>query len=210
VSAVTYRDPTYPLQNQEYWERRILRPTKEEALFPGDPIARMERVYDQGYTIVPAELLEELVAWMGSDEVFEVGARCGYLARLLADRGVNIRAVDSREGECTRDPWWERPLYFNVEKIDVRDMESFPGRVILMTWPCQKSDFALQVAQKMQIGQMLLYHGESQGGCCATPEFFDYLRTYFSEVDVQDLDDKGVSDYLMQDRWLCFFKKANH
>jgi hypothetical protein len=209
VSTVAFRDPTYPLQDRAYWERRINRPTKEEALFPGDPNARMERVYDQGYTIVTQELLDGLVDFIGSDEVFEVGAGCGYLSRVLSDRGVNIRAIDSREGECTRDPWWERPLYFNVEKIDVKEMDHLPGSMILMTWPCHKSDFALTVAQKMQRGQFLLYHGEGKGGCTATPEFFDYLRTHFDAIAIDDIDDKGYSDYNMRDHWHCYHKRSN-
>lgn len=209
MSTVALRDPSYPLQDRAYWERRILRPTKEEAMFCGDPIARMERVYDQGYTIVTQELLDGLVELIGSDEVFEVGAGCGYLARVLSDRGVNIRAIDSREGECTREPWWERPLYFNVEKIDVKELDTLPGQIILMTWPCHKSDFALSVAKKLKRGQFLLYHGEHQGGCCATPEFFQFLKTYFDPVDIGDLNDKGYSDYQMHDHWSLWHKRCN-
>ena len=208
MSAITYRDPTYPLLSRAEWERRILRPTSEEARFPGDPDARMKRVYDQGYSIITQELLDSLVDWMGRDEVFEVGAGCGYLARLLSDRGVNIRAIDSQEGECTRQPWWQNPLYFNVEKIDVNDLVELPGQTILMTWPCIGTDFALNVAKKMKVGQFLIYHGESRGGCTANESFFRYLKNHFDVVDTSDMDDHGISDYGMRDHWSAYCKRS--
>lgn len=204
MSAVSFRSPTYPLLTSAEWEEKI----QTSGLFPGDPRVRLERVYDTGYSVVSSELLDELVKFIDGSSVFEVGAGSGYLARLLADRGISVRAIDHQEGPNTREEWWSRQLYFDVEKIDQSVFEEFPAEIVLMAWPCLYSNFSLEVAQKLKRGQILLYHGESQGGCTATPKFFEYLRNGpFHQLRTDDMDDAGVSEVLMQDHWNAYIKR---
>lgn len=167
---------------------------------------RYDRLLSTCYPIITIEMLDRLVLELLNDQVLEVGAGSGYLARLLHDRGIDIRAIDSRRGPNTRFPWWENPQYFNVEQIDVNDLDISTYGTILMTWPCM-SDFALQVAQKMAKRQFLIYHGEPRGGCCANKEFFDYLSSNFQVLDVEELDDLSIPDPInLFEGWSAFIK----
>lgn len=204
MSTIAFRDPTYPILTRAEWAQRINCPPT----YPGDPNARLTRIYDTGYSVVTAELLDRLVEFIGQDTVLEVGAGSGYLARLLSDRGVKITAIDSQEGPNTREPWWQQPLYYPVEKKDVRQLQSFDEGIILLAWPCMNSDFSVHVLRKMVKGQILIYNGESDGGCTATPEFFAELHGGdFVPLYVDDIDDAGISEHLQCDYWSAFIKQ---
>lgn len=204
MSAIALRDPVYPLLTAAEWE-----PELRKGQFPGDPIVRLERIHNTGYTVLSSELLDELLKFIGTSSVFEVGAGSGYLSRVLADHGVDVvGAIDSQDGNNTRDEWWDRPRYFDVQKVKVEDLDGLPGEIILMTWPCM-SDFAFNVIQKMRPGQFLLYHGESKGGCTANARFFDRLeKGPFVRVNTDAIEDQEISEIGQLDRWSAYYRQS--
>jgi SAM-dependent methyltransferase len=136
----------------------------------------MERIHNTCYPIISQELLDQLVKFVGDLSVLDIGAGTGYLARLLHDRGINVRAIDHRKGPNTRDLWWGRQLYYNVEDVDALTLSEFDADIVLMTWPCMRTTFGEHVAKKLKPKQFLLYQGEPRGGCTGTNEFLILSR----------------------------------
>lgn len=198
---------SYPIFSREEW-KALLYPMGLR-----DEIYRQEtHIPDKGFPIITRELVEVLRQLVGSEEVFEVGAGTGYLARALSDQGVNIRAIDSQQGICTRETWWEGSLYFNVEKRDHTEFDVFPGRYVIMSWPCYDSDFALEVARKIQPEQFLIYQGEGRGGCTGNDAFFDYLsdktlaHRFYPCRNSDSLNDATLNFSGLSDWWKVYYR----
>lgn len=201
LDLTAFKQPA-PLLTRQEWEEKL-----QGNLFKLTT-ARQQRILEEGFPIITRESLDELVRYIGTDTVFEVGAGTGYLARLLHDRGVIVSAVDSKEGRCTRQQWWEegRTPYFPIDFIDATKLATLPGDIVLMSWPCYDSNYAYEIARKLLPGQVLLYQGESRGGCCATNEFFDYLNygNRFIRENLDDLEDAHIADCDVNDNWMAW------
>lgn len=199
---------SYPILSRNEWQDLLQQIGWADTTYRQDV-----HIPTKGFPIVTREAVEFLANMIGREEAFEVGAGVGYLARLLSDQGVNIRAIDSRKGHSTRAEWWENPLYFNVEEIDHNTLDVFPGRYVIMTWPCYDTDFALEVARKIQPGQFLIYQGDGQGGCTANKEFFLYLKDKTLEHrfrlcgNTDDLNDLSVNFFSQTDWWWIYYRE---
>lgn len=172
-------------------------------------VERDFRIADTGFVPYTQEELTLLTQLISSRRVFEAGAGTGYLARLLSDRGVQIRAIDSQDGPCTQGKWFVDRLYFNVEKIDHNQLEELPGEIILLVWPCYESEFATEVASKLKTGQMLFYRGEGRGGCTASDSFFEILDEQFQHHGGMSNAINGTiyHDAGIHDRWDIYTKR---
>jgi hypothetical protein len=120
--------------------------------------------------------------------IVEVGAGSGYWAWLLRNRGVEIAAYDphpydgrpARENSGPGYRW--RIKWTPIEKGTHRMVKRHPDRALLLIWPNYNNTWA-ERALNLYKGDTVIYIGESQGGCCATDEFF---RTLYSEWDQTD------------------------
>ena len=166
---------------------------------------RRKRIMDTGFCTHSQEIVMALVKLIGDRKVFEVGAGKGHLARLLYDQGVDIRAVDSRAGNSTRPEWWETPNYFDVEHLDATTLDELPGEVILMVWPCWRDKFAEDIARKIKPGQLLLYYGESEGGCTADAGFFKFIYSAMTEQELpEEFNTHSVTYHTLNDYWSAY------
>lgn len=100
----------------------------------------------------------------------DAGSGTGWLSHHLASRGVDITAVDkggedfSRHGQVRI---WKRDqegdaLQYLDESVDA----------VLLCWPHPSTNMATRISRAMRSGQILVYQGESAGGCTAEYEFF--------------------------------------
>lgn len=205
--------PLKPLASRENWLELKPVPTREQWLATGlRNISgrayedRVARIGDIGFCTHSAELVDELVSYIGDRRVLEVGAGTGHLARVLYERGVSICAVDSQDGYCTQESWWKKErLYFDVLKMDATQFPELPGDIVLMVWPCYKTDFAEKIARLIKPGQILLYCGESEGGCTGDYGFFRYLREAFDELPLPDaLHAAHIDFYGLHEHWWAY------
>ncbi len=79
---------------------------------------------------------------------------------------------------------------------------------VLLTWPPYDKPFALQVAQAMLPGQLLVYEGEGAGGCTADIAFFDCMSDvglweWLPEVSSR-LNAVHVTFDGLHDRWMVW------
>ncbi len=190
-----------PVPTREQWLETGLRSISGRAFTD-----RADRIGDIGFCTHSAELVDELVQYIGDRRVLEVGAGTGHLARVLYERGIAICAVDSQKGACTQDSWWTKNrLYFDVLKMDATQFPELPGDIVLMVWPCYKTDFAEKIARLIKPGQILLYCGEPQGGCTGDYGFFKYLREAFDELPLPDaLHAAHIDFYGLHEHWWAY------
>ncbi|WP_060733408.1 hypothetical protein [Burkholderia cenocepacia] len=127
-----------------------------------------------------AKFINELVAFLGSSRVLEVFAGRGYLAAMLAARGVSIKATT----RFAHHDAHENGLYYDVEELDaVSAVRQFSAHsdVLLICWPTV-TPAAVQAAELwgaerdiVYIGEVTSYEKGNLGGC-ATDLFFERMQ----------------------------------
>lgn len=79
---------------------------------------------------------------------------------------------------------------------------------MLLTWPPYEMQFALRVAQGMVPGQLLVYEGESQGGCTGDDAFFEFVsqaKMWEPLTDMaSDLNAVHVTFETSSDHWMVW------
>ena len=74
-------------------------------------------------------------------------------------------------------------FFMDIETLDAANaIIKYSDRNVFMAWPPYDTDTAFQVAKTMLVGKHLIYVGESQGGCNADDDFFNYLDSNFEEI----------------------------
>ena len=137
-----------------------------------------------GFCLVTAEVIDALATLLAGKKVLEAGSGSGWLAARLGERGINILAADWTDYR-TADRSSKRGYPIReVVRLDYHGnaVDLLPGDddTVLLVWPNCETQFAKNVACAMRSGQVLIYEGESEGGCTADEEFFQYLRHSFN------------------------------
>lgn len=123
------------------------------------------------------DFVDELVQFIGARTVLEVFAGNGYLAALLANRGVRITATSLFTGHDAH----ERGVYYDVKElaaVDAVRQEGARHEVLLLSWPTV-TPAALAAVEAWGPGRDVVFVGEitdyAKGhlGGCATDEFFE-------------------------------------
>jgi hypothetical protein len=138
------------------------------------------------WAIVYSGWTDLLAEWIGKRKVLEIMAGYGWLARALADAGVDIIATDDASWN-DRHEKIDKSLY-PIERIDACDaVEKYEREVelLLCSWPPYLDDRILYAADMWQ-GRDFIYIGEDSGGCNASELFFSMFTTY-DEQPVSDI-----------------------
>jgi hypothetical protein len=126
-----------------------------------------------------AAFIDELAAFLRGKAVLEIFAGNGYLAGMLAARGVAITATSVRSSHDAH----EAGFYHPVEDLSAPDAVVTFGdahQVLLMSWPTT-TNAVLQAALLWGADRDIVFIGEmtdyAQGhlGGCATDAFFESI-----------------------------------
>ncbi|QST02144.1 hypothetical protein IMZ31_22085 (plasmid) [Pontibacillus sp. ALD_SL1] len=137
------------------------------------------------YGFVSWRWVKPLSEWLKGKRCLEVMAGRGWLSYALREMGVDVVATDNFSWISGSDVKTE------VEPLEATEAVKKYGAevdIVLMSWPPMSED-AYQVLKTMQDVNpdlLLLYIGESPGGCTANDDFFDH----FQEVDDEEFDEK--------------------
>jgi hypothetical protein len=188
------------LARMDYWD--FMRHPEEfgEASVPYDEAKVAERVEEMlakhdlraqcilrfGFAILTTEVVEVLRHF---SPILEVGAGSGYWAYELQKAGIDCLATDPGTGKygnflrLTRsklnEPMHWTKWWTNVEKLTAAEaIKKYPERNLLMVWPDYDEPWPAE-ALKVYRGDVVLYVGESDGGCTGNDEFHEILNEKF-------------------------------
>ena len=75
---------------------------------------------------------------------------------------------------CIRDRGYPIQAVYQLDSVgDATEHVTSRFGTVMLTWPPFNQPFALNVAQRMLPGQILVYEGEMAGGCNADDAFFE-------------------------------------
>lgn len=175
---------------------------KQEQLLPGLPASsyltdnpltsmeEIERFYFQrrryirefGFCLFTAECIDALTALCDGKSALEAGSGSGWLAEQLSRRGVEIVAADWTDYRQLDDNSIGYPIRA-VFRLDYHGdaVVLLPGQfdIVLLVYPNLDKPFAMNIANAMKPGQVLVFEGEGKGGCTANDEFFEAFNTNF-------------------------------
>ena len=170
---------------------------------------RNRHILERGFPIITQALVNQLTKQLQNKSILEVGAGTGYLSAVLSRRGLNVRAIDKRVSDFTHDAWLKEFNYFDIETLDVADLNVISEDVTIMSWPDLGTDFALSTAERIQPGNDLYHCGEGEGGCTGNRDFYAYLDRHFTQLNEfsMSLNNTTSSFFRINDRWSVYRKR---
>jgi hypothetical protein len=118
--------------------------------------------------------------------ILEVGAGTGYWAYETKKRGVDYLATDAYTLPSNKyfpsSKAWEH--VYSYTAVDA--VKRFPDRTLLMCWPEYCKSWAVEALREYK-GDIFIYVGEEEGGCCADDDFFEHLGNYWDEREQLDM-----------------------
>jgi hypothetical protein len=128
------------------------------------------------YTYVSWKWINPFVEWIAGRKCLEIMAGAGYLSYALREKGVSVIATDNmswhKKGE------WN--LVTDVEKLTANKAIAKYGKkvdIVIMGWPYM-DDFAFKALRNLYYVNpkaLMVYIGESCGGCTADDKFFNHF-----------------------------------
>lgn len=123
------------------------------------------------------------IAWLksvlGGRGVVETGAGTGYWAWQMEQAGIDVVAYEPNEQQ--EGNTFARRTWTTVLRDDHGASRHHPDRALFLCWPSYSDPWAAQSLANYE-GDMLIYAGEGEGGCCADDEFFQLRDTEFEEI----------------------------
>lgn len=174
---------------------RVNRPRGERHL-PHGFYDRRDQLRARTSFAIPTD--EALLLLARQAPLIELGAGTGYWAALLRARGVDILAYDRAPADGGENNHWHsgHPPFSEVRRGGVEVLAQHPGRSLFLCWPPYRSPMAYQ-ALRAYAGQTLIYIGEGEHGCTATPGFFRLLVRDWKQVASLSLPNwPGIHDRL--------------
>lgn len=172
------------------WHSKRLEPTYPYLAFSKATSGELEEVGATrhsmttrfAWSIISPGDVDWMVQQLDGRAVVEVGAGTGYWAWQLEQAGVDVAAYDpfppaDDNSYCKGDP------YTTVLQDDATAVKHHQDRALLMVWPPYGGEHARH-AMSVYEGDLLLYAGESWGGCTADDGFYELLDAEWDEVSV--------------------------
>jgi len=108
----------------------------------------------------------------------EPGAGGGYWAWQMGQAGIDAVAYEPHE---VADNKFIRREWATLLREDHATPAHHPDRALFLCWPSYAEPWAAQALASYS-GDLLIYAGEGEGGCCADDEFFRMLGTEWEEA----------------------------
>lgn len=170
----------------------------------------------QGFALVTNEWIKPLAEIIGDSKCLEVMAGKGTISYALQQNGVDIKATDNYSW---KNSFTFEKLFTDVENIDAVEAVKKYGKDIdylIMSWPYMDQVCYNVVKELYEINPKakLIYIGESNGGCTACDEFFDFFYNLYKSYDYDYkliiLKDKYQQWYGIHDRIYLFDLNKNN
>ena len=143
--------------------------------FHSDELIRQHYIANFGFAVLNRDTVQAIRPFV---PLLEAGADTGYWSWELQQAGIDILATDPNP----QTRWPNIPTWTSVLPLPGPEaVRLHPNRNLLVCWPDQDRPWAAHTTLAFQ-APFLLYVGEPEKGCTATPEFFQVLRSHYSLV----------------------------
>lgn len=157
------------------------------------------------WALVTWKWLRPFAEWINGRKVLEVMSGRGWISKGLRELGVDVIATDNFSSHMH---WNGKGTVTDVEEIDsLLAVEKYGKNIdiLLMAWAPYNDPIAYNVAKKLyevNPDTIIVFIGESWGGCTANDEFFDSTETIDDPVFEDTVSDNyeawfSVNDYPM-------------
>jgi hypothetical protein len=176
----------------DYYPGSRLEPTFVSGAFPTATAKALDAAGASRHALAPRFAWSLItpgdIQWMTKTldgrAVVEVGAGTGYWAWQLEQAGVDVAAYDPHP-PADDNQFCKAGPYTTVLQDDESAVRHHQDRALLMVWPPYGGEHARH-ALSVYTGDLLIYAGESHGGCTADDGFYDLLDAEWDEVSVSD------------------------
>lgn len=142
-------------------------------------------IKQMGFSLLSLDWIIPLSKWIGNRKCLEIMSGTGSLSYALKQQGIGIKATDDFSWDGQNN-WNDQKNYWTeIENIDAVEAVKKYGKdidIVVMSWPYM-DDVAYRVLKTMRKVNpkcLMIYIGESLGGCTASDEFFDSI------IEVED------------------------
>jgi len=129
-------------------------------------------ILDEGNVKIIVDLIQKHIP---NPVGVEVMSGKGWLSYWLKRSGIEVMAITDNKTWKGFD--WKLPTpvpIFNMDCVDaVKEFQLQGANLVIMSWPYM-NDNAFKVLKVMKKGTWLLYIGESESGCTADDDFFEF------------------------------------
>lgn len=176
----------------DYYPGSRLEPTFVYGAFPAPAAKELDAIGASRHTLASyfawSLVTPGDVQWMttvlGEQPVVEVGAGTGYWAWQLEQAGVDVAAYDPYPPAADNQFCHAGP-YTTVLQDDATAVRYHQDRALLMVWPPYGGEHARH-ALSLYTGDLLIYAGESHGGCTADDGFYELLDAEWEQASVSE------------------------
>jgi hypothetical protein len=136
--------------------------------------ARDECVHNGMWAIVDRVWTKALAEWTGRHKALEIMAGVGWLAKALAENGVDIVATDV---DSTNKGQHKRAPVFPVQQMEAMEaIKAHPeAEVLLVSWPPCGDAAVVKACEVWGDSRPIVYIGEADGGCNAPEAFWQHF-----------------------------------
>lgn len=142
-----------------------------------DGMPRHEYVAEKGWHIFQKYQAKLIAEYIQNVKTVEVMAGSGHVMDWVKKELRKLGADTSKYQGFDDGSWgYSAP---GIVRKEVNDIRLKDYTYVIMAWPPYNSPAAYDVVRHMAVGSVLLYQGESFGGCCGCDKFQDYMYDHF-------------------------------
>jgi len=146
-----------------------------------------QKVIDRyGFAVPCLEAIERL---QNLSPIVEVGAGSGYWSRLVNKRAGEPVMIATDSFAYLTDgsqfgKYWEPDNRIPIKHLSANvAVEEYKERNVFVSWPSYDESWAEGMARLIQPSKLLIYIGESEGGCTADDSFFKLMDSDFRRIE---------------------------
>jgi hypothetical protein len=145
----------------------------------GEVIENRERLVSKYAWAIPNDAAIRAIA--EHKKIIEIGAGTGYWAMLLAKAECDILAFDCDPPSKGPNEYRHNREWHPIKRGGPSIITEYPEYTLLLCWPPYESGMAFECLTYYS-GDVLIYIGESNGGCNGDDNFWSAIESDWKEI----------------------------
>lgn len=180
----------FPYQHPRIWDRSVYH------------YRLKDKIRELGmFALVDKTWTKLLADWIGDRFCLEVMSGAGWLAKALSEHGVNIVATDNCSWENFHSKIKKYAFYMKQMNAIKAIQKHQDAEILIMSWPPYDEPDAYNAMVEWGKDRLIVYIGESEGGCTADDNFHKHFYTY-NEIDIPMPRWDGIHDHVFIGKYI--------